>query len=207
MAENSAKVLYNLSHLPFDPGWTKILCFFLRAFFLGKTEKVSKQLQITKMSTPPKIAIVGAGPTGLTLARLLSISPVKLSVTLYERDVSPTARYDVGGTLDLHTNTGLAAIRKGGLFDTFLKHAYYDGDEKTIADNNATVLVHMRGGYDRPEIDRQKVKEVLVESVPAERVKWGRKLEEVRGERSFGLRKWGSGRAVRFGCWGGWWLE
>ncbi|MCJ1265677.1 hypothetical protein MMC22_005557 [Lobaria immixta] len=121
------------------------------------------------MASSPKIAII-AGPAGLTLARLLYVSEVKVDLTLYERDASPTSRLDQGGTLDLHADTGLAALRKCGLWDSFSKYARYEGEELIIADKNATELVHVRGGkkagpYDRPEIDRQRLKEILLESV------------------------------------------
>jgi 2-polyprenyl-6-methoxyphenol hydroxylase-like FAD-dependent oxidoreductase len=126
-----------------------------------------------------KIAIVGAGPAGLTLARLLHISKFKVDVTVYELDASPNSRSDLGGTLDLHADTGLAAIRKCGIWDSFLKYARYEGEEMKILDKNATVLVHVQGGTDRPEIDRYRLKEILLESLPKECVRWGRHLTEV----------------------------
>jgi 2-polyprenyl-6-methoxyphenol hydroxylase-like FAD-dependent oxidoreductase len=132
----------------------------------------------------PKIAIIGAGPAGLTLARLLHVSQVNIDLTLYELDASPTSRPNQGGTLDLHTDTGLAALRKCGLWDSFRKYARYEGDELIIVDKNATELVHKRGGekespYTRPEIDRERLKEILLESVPEEYVRWGWHLREV----------------------------
>ena len=135
------------------------------------------------MASPPKIAIIGGGPAGLTLARLLYVSGAKVDVTLYELDASATSRPDQGGTLDLHTDTGLAALRKCGLWDTFCKYARYDGEELIMADKNATELVHLRGGnMGRPEIDRQKLKEILLESLPEGSVSWGRHLREVTEE-------------------------
>lgn len=137
------------------------------------------------MASPPKIAIIGAGPAGLALARLLHVSHFKTDLTLYELDASPTSRPDRGGTLDLHADTGLAVLRKCGLWDSFRKHARYDGQELVIADKNATELVHLRGGvqetgmFDRPEIDRERLKEILLESVSEECVRWGRHLREV----------------------------
>ncbi|SLM36141.1 Monooxygenase, FAD-binding [Lasallia pustulata] len=135
------------------------------------------------MASPPKIAIICAGSAGLTLARLLHMSEAKVDLTLYERDASPISRPDQGGTLDLHTDTGLAVLRKCGLWDSFRKHARYDGEELIMADKNATELAHRRGGeksgYDRPEIDRERLKEILLESVPEECVRWGRHLREV----------------------------
>lgn len=66
----------------------------------------------------------------------------------------------------MHTDSGLAALRKCGLWDSFLRFARYDGEEKIVADNNATVFVHMQGGNDCPEIDRYRLRAVLLESVP-----------------------------------------
>ena len=48
------------------------------------------------------VAILGAGPVGLTMARLLQQQGV--AVTVYERDASAQARV-WGGTLDLHAET------------------------------------------------------------------------------------------------------
>ena len=136
------------------------------------------------MGLSPKIAIIGAGPAGLTLARLLHVSEAQVDLTVYELDASPTSRHDLGGTLDLHTDTGLAALRKCGLWDSFQRYARYEGEKMIIADKNATELVHMRGERkavfaDRPEIDRHQLKEILLESVPEAYVRWGRHLREV----------------------------
>lgn len=111
----------------------------------------------------PKIAIIGAGPAGLTLARLLHVSDVQADLTIYELDAAPTSRPDQGGTLDLHADTGLAAIRKCGLWGAFGRYARLEGEELILADKNATELVHRRGGKaGRPEIDREKLKEILL---------------------------------------------
>ena len=132
------------------------------------------------MASVPKIAIIGAGPAGLTLARLLHVSEVKIGLTIYELDASPTARPDQGGSLDLHADTGLAALRKCGLFDSFRRYARYDGEELIFADKNATELAHVRGGdIGRPEIDRERLKQILLESMPEECVRWGWHLREV----------------------------
>lgn len=124
------------------------------------------------MPSPPKIAIVGAGPAGLTIARLLYLSKCDFDVTVFETDASPTSRVEQGGTLDLHTDTGLAALRKCDLWDAFQKYARYDGEEMIMADKNATVLVHIKGaGGNRPEIDRYQLKKIWLESVPKDWVK------------------------------------
>jgi 2-polyprenyl-6-methoxyphenol hydroxylase-like FAD-dependent oxidoreductase len=141
---------------------------------------------------PFSIAICGAGPAGLTLARLLQVSGIDISVSIYERDASPKSRERQGGTLDLHPDTGLAALRQAGLFDVASKHLRYDAEEMVIADKNATVLVHMKeqpkwadNKFSRPEIDRESLKDILLESVDNSWIKWGKTLESV--EKSTGL--------------------
>lgn len=57
------------------------------------------------------IAIVGGGPGGLLLARLLQQEGIPVNV--YERDRDRFARQQ-GATLDLHMATGLKAITAAG---------------------------------------------------------------------------------------------
>ncbi|KIX09281.1 uncharacterized protein Z518_00360 [Rhinocladiella mackenziei CBS 650.93] len=136
---------------------------------------------------PFSIAIVGAGPAGLTLARLLQVANVDVSITIFEHDASPTSRLYQGGTLDLHTDTGLAALKKAGLWEEALKHLRYDGEELSFADENATIIVHkkhssMAGAkvdYERPEIDREILKGMLLNSVKPEMVQWGKTLRSI----------------------------
>jgi len=58
-----------------------------------------------------KIAIVGGGPGGLTLARLLELGGLR--VTVYERDVNKDVRVQ-GATLDLHEESGRGGGGPGG---------------------------------------------------------------------------------------------
>jgi len=53
-----------------------------------------------------KVAVIGAGPVGLTMARLLQQNGA--NITVYERDRDPEARI-WGGTLDLHKGSGQEA--------------------------------------------------------------------------------------------------
>jgi 2-polyprenyl-6-methoxyphenol hydroxylase-like FAD-dependent oxidoreductase len=142
----------------------------------------------SQTSSPVTIAIVGAGPAGLILARLLQTSPVypKITLTLFESDISPTSRYTQGGTLDLHPYTGLAAIKAAHLWDEFNKYARYEGEERIVLDKNGTELVHLRESDEsvdrdrcQPEIDREKLLLVLRESVDPAVIQWGKKLASV----------------------------
>lgn len=116
-----------------------------------------------------KIAIVGGGPAGLMLARLLANSFVPC--TIYEKDTSPASRTQ-GGTLDLHGDTGIIALKEAGLYDQFLKHARSEGEDFVIADKTGHRYLDQQGEEDqpldngRPEIDREKLREILLEAVP-----------------------------------------
>lgn len=136
----------------------------------------------------PSIAIVGGGPAGLTLARLLQLSPTPMSVTIYEHDACATARFYQGGTLDLHPNGGLKALQAMGLEEAAAPFLRYEGEELVIADPNGCELIHMKeaaGIGERaaaPEIDREKLKELLLDAVGQENLRWGMHLKRVQPE-------------------------
>ena len=120
-----------------------------------------------------KIAIVGGGPGGLTLARLLQLRGA--TVNVYEREINSEAR-DQGATLDLHEESGLRAIREAGLMDAFLAN-YRPGAEKVrIMDKNAQIIWDDRTNETdeiaRPEIDRGPLKRILLDSLQPGTVVW-----------------------------------
>ena len=78
-----------------------------------------------------KIAIVGAGPGGLTLARLLQMKGADVKV--YERDEHKDARAK-GATLDLHDESGLLALSEAGLMDAFNANYRPGADYMSIID-------------------------------------------------------------------------
>ncbi|KAI8715728.1 hypothetical protein NCS52_01081100 [Fusarium sp. LHS14.1] len=131
-----------------------------------------------------KVAIIGAGPAGCMLARLLHLGGI--IVTVFEGEEHPNFRSQ-GGTLDLHTATGLAALKEAKLFDEFLKHARYDGQYLAIVDKNLKYLLvkNADGPYnkiqERPEIDRSKLRKLLSHSLPEGVIKWGHRLKKVEG--------------------------
>ncbi|PZF72504.1 FAD-dependent oxidoreductase [Taibaiella soli] len=119
------------------------------------------------------IAIVGGGPGGLTLARLLQMNGAIVKV--YERDVNRSARVQ-GATLDLHEESGLAAIRAAGLMDAFVANYRPGADKMRVVDKGAAILHDDDAGknYDeaRPEIDRGPLREILLDSLKPDTVVW-----------------------------------
>src|SRR5580700_2657822 len=132
-----------------------------------------------------RIAIVGGGPGGLTLARLLQQCGAQVSV--YERDQSRNARVQ-GSALDLHEHSGLAALEAAGLMEAFWANHRPDLDSLRLTDANGTVLHdhvrRMSGPGKRPEIERGPLRDLLLDSLHPGTVHWDCKLEysEFQGE-------------------------
>ncbi len=135
-----------------------------------------------------KIAVVGGGPGGLTLARLLQQSGATVSV--YERDQSRDARVQ-GSALDLHEDSGLAALEAAGLMEGFWANHRSDLDSLRLTDDRGTVLYEhvrrMSGPGKRPEIERGPLRDLLLDSLAPGTVQWDCKLEDsgFQGEQVF----------------------
>ena len=125
-----------------------------------------------------QVAIIGGGPGGLTLARLLQLQNVNVKV--YERDLNKNARVQ-GSPLDMHENSGLAAIRKANLFEEF-RINFMPGADKTLlldeqakifySDHDTNVQEDFGNEYFRPEIDRGVLRKILLESLQPETIVW-----------------------------------
>ncbi|MFC3455165.1 FAD-dependent oxidoreductase [Amycolatopsis speibonae] len=125
------------------------------------------------------ISIIGAGPGGLTCARILQKHGVP--VTVYERDPHPQAR-NQGGTLDLHAEDGQLALREAGLLDEFFALCRPEGQEMRKLDPAGTLLEHhlpAEGELFKPEIDRGQLRGLLLDSLEPGTVRWGSVLESV----------------------------
>jgi 2-polyprenyl-6-methoxyphenol hydroxylase-like FAD-dependent oxidoreductase len=125
-----------------------------------------------------KIAIVGGGPGGLTLARLLQMKDANVKV--FERDFNKEVRVQ-GATLDLHQESGLAALEKAGLMDAFKANFRPGAEMMRITDHQATIFYDEHTGqsektfggkYFRPEIDRGPLRHILLESLKPDSVVW-----------------------------------
>ena len=125
-----------------------------------------------------QIAIVGGGPGGLTLARLLQLKNVNVKV--YERDLDKNARVQ-GSSLDLHENSGLAALGKANLMEEFKNNFLVGADKMSILNEKAEVIFsdhetkqEENFGHEhfRPEIDRGILRTILIESLHVENIIW-----------------------------------
>ena len=130
------------------------------------------------MTTHHPIAVIGAGLGGLTLARVLHVNGIRAAV--FDLDASPTARAQ-GGMLDMHVDSGQAALRAAGLFEEFRAIVHAGGEATRILDKDATVLMEDDGeGGERPEVSRGVLRDVLLGSLPEGTVRWGTRMTGVR---------------------------
>ncbi|WP_433237171.1 FAD-dependent oxidoreductase [Streptosporangium sp. CA-135522] len=128
-----------------------------------------------------RISIIGAGPGGLTCARILQKHGIP--VTVYDRDPHPEAR-NQGGTLDLHADDGQLALREAGLIDEFFGLARPEGQEMRRLDPTGRILSHHVPAEDeffKPEIDRGQLRNLLLNSLEPGTVQWDHSVEKVGG--------------------------
>lgn len=131
-----------------------------------------------------KIAIVGGGPGGLTLARLLQMKGAMVSV--YERDAHKDGRVQ-GATLDLHETSGLEALRRAGLTEAFYQQYRPEAGKLRIIDTAGYIHHDEHEGTDayaedRPEIDRGPLRKMLMDALLPDTIIWDRQFISMQAE-------------------------
>ncbi|EAW12367.1 FAD-dependent oxidoreductase [Aspergillus clavatus NRRL 1] len=86
------------------------------------------------------------------------------------------------GMLDLHEESGLAAIRECGLYNEFLQLTGDCAEAQIVADKDGYIILYADEGElsERPEISRHALTKLLSSQLPAEAIKWGHKLISAR---------------------------
>ena len=97
------------------------------------TMRIDTDKQMNLLSDK-NVAIIGGGPVGLTMAKLLQQNGIDVSV--YERDNDQARIF--GGTLDLHKVQVREAMKKAGLLQTYYDLALPMG--VNIADKKGNIL-------------------------------------------------------------------
>jgi 2-polyprenyl-6-methoxyphenol hydroxylase-like FAD-dependent oxidoreductase len=121
------------------------------------------------------ITIIGAGLGGLTLARVLHVHGIP--ATVYEAESSVEARTQ-GGQLDLHEHNGQLALKIAGLTEEFRAIVHEGGAASRVLDTQGVVLAERAddGSLEKPEALRGDIRRILLDSLPADTVQWGKKL-------------------------------
>jgi 2-polyprenyl-6-methoxyphenol hydroxylase-like FAD-dependent oxidoreductase len=117
-------------------------------------------------------ALVGGGPAGLTLTRLLQRNDVRVHV--FERDVEARARLQ-GGSLDLHEKSGQLALDRCGLTGHFSTVACPEGQATCVIDKHGVRRAASAADDEeesRPEIDRGALRDLLLSSLDEGTVIW-----------------------------------
>ncbi|MDB5034893.1 MAG: monooxygenase [Chlorobi bacterium] len=123
------------------------------------------------------ITVIGAGLGGLMLARILHLHGI--DVEIHDLDASATARHQ-GGMLDMHEESGQAALRAADLYDAFRAITLEGGDAMRILDKTGTVRMEEDGNGLRPEVDRGDLRDLLLASLPGGTVRWDSRVADVR---------------------------
>ena len=110
---------------------------------------------------------------------------MNVTVVVFESGPSPNARSQ-GGTLDLHDDTGLAALKEAGLYEDFLKLARFDGDALAVCGKKLLCYLSLKATKEgswfsqgKPEVDRGLLRQLLYDCLDIDTIRWGCRLKSV----------------------------
>ena len=110
---------------------------------------------------------------------------MNVKVTIFESETSPNARSQ-GGTLDLHDESGLLALKEAGLYGQFLKLARFDGDGLAVCDKNLLCYLNLKATKEgswfsqgKPEVDRALLRQLLYDCLDERTIRWGCRLRSI----------------------------
>ena len=125
----------------------------------------------------PRIAIIGCGPAGLTAGVLLHKHGIPFTIFELRQEPSEAELARPSGSLDLHAESGLAAVAACGLTGAFRAAAGECADSQKVADRDGTVLYEdAPGAEERPEISRHALTRLLLSRIPPAAIRWGHRL-------------------------------
>lgn len=125
----------------------------------------------------PRIAIVGGGPAGLTIGLLLHKHDIPF--TIFELRQRPTEEQlaKPSGMLDLHEESGIAAIKECGVLSEFVELTGECTEAQKISDKDGNILYTDEGKMSRrPEISRHALTNLLISHIPTDHIVWDHKL-------------------------------
>jgi 2-polyprenyl-6-methoxyphenol hydroxylase-like FAD-dependent oxidoreductase len=140
--------------------------------------------EMISMTTPTakaqrKIAIIGGGPGGLTLALILQEHGI--ASVIYEREQEDKS-HERGGSLDIHEESGQRALKEAGLYEAFQRVARYEGEDFKLLDKSGKCYLDEVAEEDeqgnRPEIDRGVLCDLLLNKLDPAIIRYGYKLNQ-----------------------------